>query len=374
VLRQGLCPFEGGCFWMLSESLQKETSRLQDAAEIGRLSLLFGAGVSFPSGLPSWGGLLGLLAEKAGFDKQDKEQLSQLGFLDQPTLLKEAIGEQKFNQTVADIVNQGRYTPGHALLNMLHVPAITTNYDGLYENAAASCGEEIARLPWDAHKVCDGTNVRSVLKMHGCVTHPESIVLTRHDYMRYADERQALRGRVADLAMTTEILVVGFSMTDDNVHQILDTVRKVTYKDGKRDKGTMGTVVSLVENKMFRKQWDQDFTVLSCAASWGDEMNPAWLHDCFLSQLAERITVKRARSSFILNPMYECLLTEAEKKLAAALTEVVKLREDPHVRSSEAWGPVMQMLDNLGLPSRAREKLLNGMEGYSTPRQPVPDV
>ena len=44
-------------FWMLSDEMIATSSRLQKEADNERLALFIGAGASFPSGLPSWGGL-----------------------------------------------------------------------------------------------------------------------------------------------------------------------------------------------------------------------------------------------------------------------------------------------------------------------------
>ena len=110
--------------------------------------------------------------------------------------------------------------------------------------------------------------------------HPETIVLSRSDYMRYPDRSQALRGRLQGMFLTSEILFVGFSMTDDNVHKIIDDVRKVTYTDGNPPESKLGTILKMTENKMFTRLWDNDFLVHSFGKTWGD--NPAWYHDCFL--------------------------------------------------------------------------------------------
>ena len=60
---------------------------------------------------------------------------------------------------------------------------------------------------------------RWLLKMHGCVTRPEDIVLTRTDYIRYAESNAALGGIVQALMMTKHMMFVGFSLTDDNFHR-----------------------------------------------------------------------------------------------------------------------------------------------------------
>ena len=177
---------------MLSPEMRQQVSQLQAKASKRRLGLLIGAGISVPSGLPSWGGLLNKLAARAGFSEAEQGALSNLGFLDQPTLIEERMGgEQQFKAAVADCTKNGRYTPAHAILGSMRLPACTTNFDDVYEKAVESASdgvevEKVMRLPWDASRLAmmpDGT--RRLLKLHGCVSEPSSIVLTRGDYMRY---------------------------------------------------------------------------------------------------------------------------------------------------------------------------------------------
>ena len=89
--------------------------------------------------------------------------------------------------------------------------------------------QQVLRLPWDAPLLGDDelSHQRKLLKLHGCVTHPESIVLTREDYLRYGDDREALRGLVSRSLIEKELLIIGFSMSDDNLHIAIDQCRKV---------------------------------------------------------------------------------------------------------------------------------------------------
>jgi len=366
VLRQSLCPFAGGPHWMITEDLKQHAARLQYARDSDSLYIFFGAGVSFPSGLPSWGGLLAQLAETAGFDEDSRKHLAELGFLDQPTLIEERMVEagKQLKPAVAACVKDGKYTPGHALLAAMHVPAATTNYDDLYEFAAKSAAmvpsgsglegirklpDKIIRLPWSSDEIASKPELgnRSVLKLHGCVHAPESIVLTRRDYMRYTDDRQALRGMLQETLAVKHMMICGFSMTDDNVQMIIDQVRKVTYTQDGESKCKMGTVMTLVENPLFTKLWDRDFHVVSFGKSWAD--NPAWKHDCFLDYVASQYWTQ-TNSSWLLQPRFADILTPSEIKIAAALQHLVKLREDPEVTSSAAWAKVETVLNSLGLP------------------------
>lgn len=327
LMRRAECPLEGGPFWMLSDKQQQDAARLENSAARGRLSIFIGAGISIPSGAPSWGQLLDDLAEKAGLSDVEKEQIQKLGYLDQPTIFAEEIGAS-WKQDVVDIIKSaGRYTPAHALLKSLRAPAVTTNYDTLYEAAAISCGDKIPQLPWDSREVAKlGTaSTRSLLKLHGCADHPDSVILSREDYMRYTDKYQALRGRLQGMFLTTEMLFCGFSMTDDNVHKIIDDCRKVLYDEDHKPKDHMGTILTMIENPMFRRLWDQDFDIHSFGASWGD--NPAWYHDCFLDCIAEGLVRKEAESGIILNPHFKRLLTKEQKDLKKVLKELAKIEE-----------------------------------------------
>jgi len=51
-----------------------------------------------------------------------------------------------------------------------------------------------------------------LLKLHGCVTRPEEIVLSRDDYMAYDSSRSALAGIVQAMMLTKHMLFVGFSL------------------------------------------------------------------------------------------------------------------------------------------------------------------
>lgn len=93
VERDNLCPFKDGPFWMLSPKVKMHAEQLAKDALRGSLSLFVGAGASYPSGLPSWGGLLSDLAKKAGFTEAEQAELKSMDYLDQPTLIEERMGE-----------------------------------------------------------------------------------------------------------------------------------------------------------------------------------------------------------------------------------------------------------------------------------------
>ena len=51
-------------------------------------------------------------------------------------------GTAPFKKLIAEMCSTGRYTPAHVILGSMRLPAVTTNYDHLYEMAVASSQSE----------------------------------------------------------------------------------------------------------------------------------------------------------------------------------------------------------------------------------------
>lgn len=168
----------------LTADHRNEAQRLADLASRGELALFLGAGTSMAAGLPSWGGLLDRLAARAGMSADERRALAELGNpLDRATLVDRRLkaAHVRIGTAVAEAIAPFRhYALAHALLAALPVrEAITTNYDCLFEAA------------W-SHSDAEGTSIlpgkilpdarRWLLKMHGCVSKPDRVVLTRSSY------------------------------------------------------------------------------------------------------------------------------------------------------------------------------------------------
>ena len=69
--------------------------------------------------------------------------------------------------------------------------------------------------------------------MHGCLTNPHDIVLTRNDYLRYMERHAALAGIVQSMLLVSHLFFVGFSLQDDNFHKIIHEVRKAVSLSSK---------------------------------------------------------------------------------------------------------------------------------------------
>ncbi len=104
--------------------------------------------------------------------------------------------EETLGDAVARLLDTDRCSLSHQLLAGLPVSeAATMNYDTLFEAAWREAGRNPAVLPYEPTAARDSW----LLKMHGSIERPKDIVLTRDDYLSYAERRAALAGIVQAL-------------------------------------------------------------------------------------------------------------------------------------------------------------------------------
>ena len=137
-------------------------------------------------------------------------------------------------------VDLPRYGLAPALLaSVPSTGAITLNYDRLFESACRD-SENIPAVGTDW-----------LLKVHGSVSQPDSIVLTRDDYLGYSSNRDALSALVKAHLLTHHLLFVGFGLADDHFHEIVHDVRRALPNNATMDH-QMGTVLSLFDEALQR--------------------------------------------------------------------------------------------------------------------------
>lgn len=242
------------------------------------VALFFGAGLSMGAGLPSWSGLLQRLLTEAQ-SELSWDEVSRLPVLDQGEVIERelrrlAISPDQSNETLGQritrIVNEvERPGLGHVLLAGMQVPnAVTTNYDQLYEKAVQATGgvdesRAIAVLPWDRTETSDAW----VLKMHGDIKDPRSIVLTRDAFVHYDSRWKPVGAVVQALMMTKHLMIVGASLTDDNLirfaHEVAGLRRQLAAPDSPdADSADIGTVISLSPDRAFERLWSSQLQVV----------------------------------------------------------------------------------------------------------------
>jgi hypothetical protein len=348
----------------VSSALPARDDKAEDLARMarsGRLALFMGAGTGVPAGLPSWDELLADLAGRAGLE--DPDALAALGSLDSAEVLRRAVeDEESVNDAhhrrpnplgwmVADVIRgRQRYALSHVLLAALDVDqTITTNFDRLYEKAVVEIGGEqpLVVLPQAGSRAFADWNGRRpwLLKLHGDVGHPESIVLDRRSFVRYDASRRPLGGVLQTTLLTKHLLVVGASMKDDNVIRLVHEVAELTSGAVSR---TFGTILSLEDDPLRQRLWNPELAHLTFDNEEDDRTRSARDLEIFLDRVA-MLAAPRARH--LLDPRYAELLTSSEEKgLAETITDLaVRIAGLPPTAARE-WSLVTEALNEFGVP------------------------
>lgn len=295
--------------------LMAKADELARFSRAGKLALFVGAGVSIGAGLPSWGGLLTDLMEKASMSADERKLMADLSLLDQANVLQRRMGASAFSQAVAERLRSSSYSLSHSLLASLNADSVvSTNYDTLFEDASRDAGKPCVVLPYSPSRDMQ----RFVLKMHGDVNHAEDIVLTREDYLRYNNMRAALAGIVQSLLITKHFLFVGFSLTDDNFLKIVDQVRQAMGTEPaaqSKKKPHIGSATFLFDNSLFAELWS-DIDIISMTTSGKDFARAGNLLEIFLDFLSFR---SLSSSSFLMEPHFDALLSAEDKAFKSSL-------------------------------------------------------
>jgi hypothetical protein len=325
--------------------LVESARKLAEQAINSQLVLFIGAGVSVGAGLPTWRDLLREVAVKdAKFNEDALERLAKKDLRDQATILERRLESQPetLKAAVASRLKSHCYALSHGLLASLpSKEAVTTNFDELFETAWRTGKRSLAILP---DSTVD-TGGRWLLKLHGTVTKSQKLVLTRSDYLDMPRQYGALMGLVQGLLMMRHMMFVGYSLQDEDFHELIHEVRAA-----QGDKKTLklgGTVLTLHEDELDNELWVNDLHIVPMTKPKIADEEASRQLEIFLDLVGYLST---SSAAFFLDETYN-KLSEDEEKLREALTELVELvEEDPQSieRDSVAYKVMQFLRDDLG--------------------------
>lgn len=96
---------------------------------------------------------------------------------------------------------------------------VTTNYDRMIEDL-------IQFQPLIGNEILLSNPYGSIYKIHGCVNHPEKIILTSKDYDIFFKRYELIRAQLISLFVHNPIIFLGYSVGDTNIKEILSTIYK----------------------------------------------------------------------------------------------------------------------------------------------------
>lgn len=345
ALAQELRKRGGGPWWnSLAPELLARAEELSKEAQNGNLVPFMGAGVSISAGAPDWKELIQRLAQRISLSPSELQSLDSRGVLDQAGILRTLYEERRkegwpsFNEAIADEVHLERYGLAPALLaSLLSKQAITLNYDALFELASRDAGIQRTVIPGNI-EMGDSW----LLKLHGSVESPETIVLTRDDYLGFNTSRVALSALVKATLITHHLLFVGFGLGDDHFHEILHDVRRALPK-GRATNNELATALTLFKDALDERAWAEKLTLVPMSGG-GTVGEAARTLEVFLDALLANATDSH---SYLLADGYEAALSPEElslRKKLRALTE--ELTEDE--ANSSGGARLLKMLQELG--------------------------
>ncbi|MGI5400566.1 SIR2 family NAD-dependent protein deacylase [Streptomyces sp. CA-135486] len=209
-----------------------DLSVLAAELEHGKCIVFAGAGVSIPSGLPSWPELQRTMKSRA----QLRNDYSALRVAD---CCRQVLGNRTFNEMLAESVGRaGRPGALHRKIAELPVKLFaTSNYDTLLERAIRdgtgtdprilSLSEQSQWLyipeqpvePW-------------VLKVHGCVDRcRDLLVISEEDYLSFATTYSHVAKGLHELFARHPVLFLGYSLGDWDVLNVLHHSRLSLNED-----------------------------------------------------------------------------------------------------------------------------------------------
>lgn len=330
--------------------------QLAAAVQAGNLVLFFGAGVSVDAGIPAWQSLLDHIATVDAGIGDELTELRRLDLRDQAAILhaRLALKGKDLGQVIADHVKAARYSLAHSLLASLQVrEAVTTNYDNLFEVAVRDRGDDSASLT-----VLPGKPVPAgeswLLKLHGSIDDHESIVATRDDYLGIATRRGALLGLVQAMLLTRQMLFVGYSLTDDDFHSIVNDVRMAAPPDH-----NLGIALTLFQNDFFEELWEGNIDVVSVSNANSDPTEED------ISEASRRALIfldylayaSADLHNYLLRPEYgdikrphseDVFRGDAEDDLASLLRRLIDGSDSTLARKAPGWQRVEMLLSEFG--------------------------
>jgi hypothetical protein len=335
------------------EQIHRSAEQLSKVFATGSSSVFMGAGVSKGAGLLGWDDLLIEVGKKTDPITTVAELDQFLDPRDKAALLEARLKRAKksIGTELQPFLTASKYSLQHGLLSSLPSSEyITTNVDELFERACRVGGRDIAVIP-DKPAGQD----RWLLKLHGTMSKPESIVFTRDHFLASFRSSRALIGLVQAMLFTRHMLFVGYGLRDEDFHELVYEVRSA-FPEGKLQK-KLGTTLALFDDPLQTELWSDLLEVVPMRPSLeGRVPTPAEVGaaardiERFLDLVG---MLSSSRSAFLLDGHYEGVKAENEKAAFAALKPVVELASS-HADDEPGWREVKRLLRDLGasLPSR----------------------
>lgn len=113
---------------------------------------------------------------------------------------------------------------------------ITTNYDTMLEDIIFEnkCKRHIGQKGFSC-EIDDSEHEIDLYKIHGCITEPESIIITKEDYDNFFQKSKYLYSKIFTLFWENPIIFMGYSVSDRNIKDILTVIIEIMSDEDKKE-------------------------------------------------------------------------------------------------------------------------------------------
>jgi SIR2-like domain len=240
-----------------------------------------GAGLSMPAGLPSWDNLVRQMIEVSrehGLGEPEYEELVSLYqarfYDDVIDYCRQTLGEGEYRQFLDDTFGSGiAHSYLHEEVASLDVPAIfTTNYDRLLEAALIKRGVSLPTVltSHDTTTLWRRTarDEFFILKVHGDITRPDTVVLSSKDYTEHVFGNLAFMQYLQRVLLSKSFLFIGTSLNDVYVRRILEESAFLTRGVGMPHFAVLANT-GAIRSKLLRERFNIHVITFDSVASKG---------------------------------------------------------------------------------------------------------
>ncbi len=197
--------------------------RFLNELEENNVAIFAGAGLSSSAGYVNWKELIRPLADELELDVDEEHDLVGVAQYYLNDNGRNRISQQLMN----NIATAKEPTKNHDVLSRLPIKTFwTTNYDKLIEKSLEKSGKIVDVKYTNNHLALTKQKRNAIVyKMHGDIDHPDSAILTKDDYEKYALKKAPYITALSGDLVSKTFLFIGFSFTDPNLDYIMARVR-----------------------------------------------------------------------------------------------------------------------------------------------------
>lgn len=230
------------------QATKKHLDTIADRLFDGHASLFVGAGfsknaipISGDQLPPDWNELGDMFFEKARKRPPLSEDRKYASVLRLAEEVECVCGRTALENLITKAIANDNLAPSDLHMQLLALPwkdVFTTNYDTLLDRTASELNKQ-GRRAYSLITTDQDIGMSSppfLMKLHGDIISPKTIVITEEDYRKYPSQHQAMIAHIQHTIMLETLVMIGFSGNDPNfiqwlgwVKDALNTKQRIVY-------------------------------------------------------------------------------------------------------------------------------------------------